>query len=202
MGERESVGGKNLHLEAFGLLLAQGESVDATDLPFLWQMHQRRGLNEEIILAYGFRLWWADFVCLGCGEAQPHGRRMGRGGVEQLTSAEGEADRAARKGERGRGRGDEERGAIKRERSGGKNEGERGGGEGGRGRKRERKRGEEGEEEREGKFIFLHSPQVPHYWMESPAFRKGAGLSLPQWLSHMPIIFGTILSDTPISALY
>lgn len=94
-------------------MLVQVESVDTLDLPFLWHIHQRNGLNEEIlILAHGFWLWWAGFVFLGRGEVQHHGRNMGRGGVEPLTSGEWEAGRGGRKGKSEEGRahgGDEER---------------------------------------------------------------------------------------------
>lgn len=78
-------------------MLVQVESVDTLDLPFLWHIHQKNGLNEEILfLAHGFWLWWAGFVFLGRGEAQHRGRSMGRGGVEPLTSGEWETGREGR----------------------------------------------------------------------------------------------------------
>lgn len=82
---------------------AQIESVDTLDFPFLWQIHQRNGLNEEIfILACGFRLQWNGFVFLGRGEVKHHGRRMVCGGVQQFTSGEWEADEEQDRRERGR----------------------------------------------------------------------------------------------------
>lgn len=49
------------------------------------QTHQGKDLNEElVILAHGFRLWWADFVFLGW---------VWCGGIEQLTSGVWKAER-------------------------------------------------------------------------------------------------------------
>lgn len=95
-------------------MVVQVERVDTLDLPFLWYIHQKSGLNEEILfLAHGFRLWWAGFVFLGRGEVQHRGRSMGRDGVEPLTSGEWEAGRGGRRGKSEKGRG---HGGMKRER--------------------------------------------------------------------------------------